>query len=80
VNSTSGHGGTAFLLVWSIFAIGMGTLGVTRPRVLARGNRWQWKNSQALEPSAAYLLFARVLAGVFLVVGIVCLVISLTQL
>lgn len=80
--ATSGShsgGGAWFLLAWSIFAVVIGTTNVLHPQFAYRMNRWQYKNKQAFEPSAAGLVVARLVGALFVVIGIVCFVIAVTK-
>jgi uncharacterized membrane protein HdeD (DUF308 family) len=80
--ATQSHtgGGTWFLLAWSLIAIVIGSANAVNPQLAYRVNRWQYKNKQAFEPSAAGLMFARAIGGLFVVIGIVCLVVAVTKL
>ena len=52
-----------FLLV-----VAIGVLNVVRPGLGLRTQRWQWRSSGHMEPSAAYIVMAR-LADVVMILG-----------
>lgn len=73
----SGHSGHApwffYLVVGLIILIALAQ--IARPDLAWRMNRWQYKNKQALEPSAAGLLAARLTGVAVVIVGIVMIVV-----
>ncbi len=54
-----------------------GLLNLVKPDVGWRMSRWQYRNQQALQPSAAGLVVARVSGAVAVVVGVVLIVFAL---
>jgi uncharacterized membrane protein YidH (DUF202 family) len=75
----SSHHSSVGLLVVGIAFILIGGLQAVNPSISWRASRWQYKNKQALEPSAAGLLAVRIGGLIALVVGIVLIVVGATR-
>jgi hypothetical protein len=75
----STHNATWFLFLWAAIAIVIGGTNLTRPQLAWRMRRWQYKNPEAVAPSNAALTLARVVGGIFVIIGIVVLVIAFTK-
>ncbi len=72
------HSAVGFLIVGIAFVV-IGGLQVFKPDLSYRLSRWQYKNKDALQPSNAALIAARVAGAVAVVVGIVLFVIAATK-
>lgn len=73
---TGGMSHTVRWVVAVIFLV-VGLLNLVKPDVGWRMSRWQYRNSQALQPSAAGLVMARVRGAVAVVIGVVLIVVAL---
>ena len=78
--STHGNGKYVGFLVVGILWIVIGGVQVAYPQLGWRMNSWQFKNRNALEPSAAGLTFRRAIAGVIVVAGVALVIFALTKL
>lgn len=79
VPATTSNGGShsaTGLLVVGIAFIVIGGLQLLKPDLSYRLSRWQYKNKNALQPSNAALLVARVAGGIAVIVGIVLIVVA----
>jgi hypothetical protein len=53
-----------------VLVIAFGALKVVRPGTGKSLERWQWRNSRDLEPSAAYNVVSRVMGVIMILVGL----------
>ena len=81
VASTSGQhsGGWLFVVISAVILVFALTTAIN-PRLQWKMSRWQFKNRQALEPSAAGLVMARVISVIVAIVAVVFIVIGVRQL
>jgi hypothetical protein len=57
----------------------IGLLHVARPELSWQMSRWQYRNRQALEPSAAGLMAIRIGGGIAAIAGVVVLIIGISR-
>ena len=79
----AGHSGgssnpVAFYVIGSVIVV-LGIVFFAKPEWQWKSTRWQFKNPDAMEPSAKGLAARRVSAGIVAVVGIVMLVVAATR-
>lgn len=81
VTNTGGHGSSspAFFFIFGPILIVVGLLNIAKPSWQYRTMRWQFKNPDALAPSDKALVMARIVGGIFVVIGIVMLFAAATR-
>ena len=73
-SSGHGHASGVFQIIFGIVFGLIGLLHAINPRLFWRMSRWQFKNPEANEPSAAAFTLQRVLGVVFFGIGIALVV------
>jgi uncharacterized membrane protein YidH (DUF202 family) len=79
-SNSNGHTNHWVLALIGVFFVLIGGMNALKPQTAWRANRWQYKNKDALEPSAAGLMMSRVVGAVFVVIGIVMIISGLASL
>jgi uncharacterized membrane protein YidH (DUF202 family) len=76
--ASSAHG-HSWLWVFGIVLIAIGSLHAVNPAISWRMSRWQYRDKQALEPSAAGLLAIRVSGVISVAIGVALLIVGISS-